>query len=127
MSKNDAKIADDIGVDGIWVSNHGGRVLETDITALEVLDGIKNNIKSKTKLIVDGGVRTGSDIFKCLSLGADYVAIGRPVIFGLAVYSNIGVERVLDLYIHEFKSTMHLCGVNDINKIGIKNIISRFK
>ena len=47
-------LADDICVDGIWVSNHGGRVLETDITALEVLDSIKNNIKSKTKLIVDG-------------------------------------------------------------------------
>ena len=114
-------------MDGICVSNHGGRVLETDITALEVLDSIKNNIKSKTKLIVDGGIRTGGDIFKCLYLGADYVAIGRPVIFGLAVNSNIWIERVLELYIQEFKTTMYLCGVNDINKIGIKNIISRLK
>ena len=127
LSKNDAKIADDIGVDGIWVSNHGGRVLETDITALEVLDGIKNNIKSKTKLIVDGGVRTGTDIFKCLSLGADYVAVGRPMIFGLVANPSVGVERTLELYIHEFKTTMHLCGVYDITKISKKNTITKFK
>ena len=127
LSKKDAKIADKIGVDAIWISNHGGRQLESDITSVEVLEGIKNNIKSKTKLIVDGGIRTGSDIFKCLALGADYVAIGRPIIFGLIANSNIGVEKVLELYIHELKTTMHLCGVSDINKIGIKNIINRLK
>ena len=93
-------------MDGICVSNHGGRVLETDITAMEVLDGIKNNIKSKTKLIIDGGIRTGSDIFKCLSSGADYVAIGRPVIFGLAVNSNIGIEGFWNFI---FKSLKQLC------------------
>ena len=60
-------------------------------------------------------------------LRTDYAAIGRPVIFGLAVNSNIGIERVLELYIQEFKTTMYFCGVNDINKIGIKNIISRLK
>ena len=60
-------------------------------------------------------------------LRTDYAAIGRPVIFGLVANPKIGVERVLELYIQELKTTMHLCGVNDINKIGIKNIISRFK
>ena len=127
LSKNDAKIADDIGVDAIWISNHGGRQMETDITGVEVLEGIKRNIKNKTKLIVDGGVRTGSDIFKCLSLGADYVAIGRPIIFGLVANPKIGVKKVIELYTHEFKTAMHLCGVGSIDKIGPKNIISRIK
>ena len=60
-------------------------------------------------------------------LRTDYAAIGRPVIFGLVFNSNIGVERDLELYTQEFKTTMYFCGVNDINKIGIKNIISRLK
>ena len=101
--------------------------METDITGVEVLEGIKRNIKNKTKLIVDGGVRTGSDIFKCLSLGADYVAIGRPIIFGLVANPKIGVKKVIELYTHEFKTAMHLCGVGSIDKIGPKNIISRIK
>ena len=126
LSKNDAKIAENLGVDAIWVSNHGGRVLETDITAIEVLYDIKNNIKSKTKLIVDGGIRTGSDILKCLSLGADYVGIGRPMIYGVVANPKIGAEKVLELYIHEFKTVMHLSGISNIRKINKKNITTKF-
>ena len=64
------------------VSNHGGRNLETDITSMEVIEDIKNILKKKNKLI-DGGFRTGSDMFKALALGADFVALGRPIVYSL--------------------------------------------
>ena len=116
-----------IGVDAIWISNHGGRVLETDITALEQLNPIRKKVGKNLKIIVDGGIRTGSDVIKCLSLGADYVAIGRPLIYGLVADSKKGVQRVLELYLNELKTTMHLCGVGDIRKISKNNTIVKFK
>ena len=72
LSEEDAILSSKIGVNSIWVTNHGGRVLESDLT-LEQLPKIKNKLSKKLKIIVDGGVRSGSDIIKCLSLGADYV------------------------------------------------------
>jgi len=125
LSKQDAKVADSLGIDGIWVSNHGGRNLETDITSLEVLEGIRDNINSKTKLIVDGGVRTGSDIFKALALGADFVAVGRPIVYGLSIKKKAGVTRVLELLLNEIKSTMRICGAENLKDIDNSFIVNR--
>jgi len=126
LSVEDAILSSKIGVNSIWVTNHGGRVLESDLTSLEQLPKIKNKLSKKLKIIVDGGVRSGSDIIKCLSLGADYVAIGRPIIYGLIANSNIGVSRVLELFMNELKISLRLCGFEKISELSNKNIINNF-
>ena len=124
LSEEDAILSSKIGVNSIWVTNHGGRVLESDLTSLEQLPKIKNKLSKKLKIIVDGGVRSGSDIIKCLSLGADYVAIGRPIIYGLIANSNIGVSRVLELFMNELKISLRLCGFEKISDLSNKNIVN---
>jgi len=127
LSKEDAKIAESLNIEGIWVSNHGGRNLETDITSIEVIEEIRNVLTKKTKLILDGGIRTGTDIFKTLALGADFVAIGRPIIYALTADRKVGVDRILELFSHEFKSTMRICGCKSTNDINSNYIINGLK
>ncbi len=117
LSKHDAKRACNLGVNGIWISNHGGRTLETDITAIEVTENIKSVIPKNIITIVDGGVRTGTDILKILSLGADFVGIGRPIAYGIIADSNKGVDFILSTLIDEFKTTMRLSGISSLDKI----------
>ena len=85
MCADDAKIAASIGVDGIWVSNHGGRQLDSAPATIEVLPEIVNAVRGHpVEVYLDGGIRTGNDVFKALALGAKAVFIGRPVLWGLA-------------------------------------------
>ena len=121
MNKADAKKCFDHGADIIWVSNHGGRTLESGISSLEALIEIRKKFSNK-QIIFDGGIRTGSDIFKSLCLGADVVAIGRPAIWGLILGGKTGVSRILDLFYKEFCSVMGLSGCNDIKKLSKKFI-----
>ena len=114
LSKHDAKRACNLGVNGIWISNHGGRTLETDITAMEVTESIKSIVPKNVIIMVDGGVRTGTDILKTLSLGADFVGIGRPVAYGLIADGNRN-DFVLSL-IDELKTTMRLSGISSLEK-----------
>lgn len=118
LAKEDALQAYNLGVDGIWVSNHGGRVLETDITSLEVLEEIKFCLKKKNiKIIADGGVRTGTDVLKTLCLGADFIGIGRPIAYGLIAGKFSGVDFVINNLINEFKSAMKLAGISNLDEI----------
>ena len=117
LSKQDARKACSLGVDGIWVSNHGGRALETDITSIEVLEGIKSVIPKKIITIADGGVRTGTDVLKMLSLGADFVGIGRSVAYGIIAGGEVGVNTILLNLIDEFKTTMKLAGISNLDRI----------
>ena len=121
MNESDAKKCFQHGADIIWVSNHGGRTLDSGISSLEALIEIRKRYKTK-KIIFDGGVRTGSDIFKALCLGADVVAVGRPAIWGLILGGKEGVSRILDLFFKEFCSVMGLSGCNDIKKLSKKLI-----
>jgi 4-hydroxymandelate oxidase len=107
----DARIAVERGVDAILVSNHGGRQLDGIPAAIDLLPSIAQAVDGRVPLVLDGGVRRGTDIVKALALGATAVAIGRPVIWGLAVDGEAGVARVLALLSDELERALTLCGV----------------
>lgn len=117
---DDAREAVRLGCDGIVVSNHGGRVLDTTPTVPEVLPAIVNAVGAQTKIIVDSGIRSGQDAFKALALGADAVCIGRPYVWGLAAEGAIGVAKVIRVMRDELEITMALTGVRNLPEI--KNI-----
>ncbi len=110
----DARQACEVGTAGIIVSNHGGRVLDTTPATADVLPLIADAVQSRIALLVDGGIRRGTDIFKALALGADAVLLGRPVVHGLVNAGAQGVAHVLRLLLDEFSASMALCGVDTI-------------
>ncbi|MDE2000161.1 MAG: alpha-hydroxy-acid oxidizing protein, partial [Burkholderiales bacterium] len=110
LHEADAKLAAEAGVDGIWVSNHGGRVLDSAPAALTQLPLIRQAVGADIKLMVDGGVRRGSDIVKAMSLGADFVFAGRPMMYGVAAAGQAGVERALAILAHELSLTVAQLG-----------------
>ena len=115
----DAHLAIHHGVDGIVVSNHGGRQLNGALATLDALPEVVKAARGKIPVHVDGGIRHGTDVFKALALGADFVWIGRPVLWGLAYSGQEGVELCLRLLSDEFKLCMGLAGtvkVQDISK-----------
>ena len=115
----DAHLAVHHGVDGIVVSNHGGRQLNGALATLDALPEIVEAAKGKLPVHVDGGIRHGTDVFKALALGADFVWVGRPVLWGLAYKGQEGVELCLRLLSDEFKLCMGLAGTvkaKDITK-----------
>jgi 4-hydroxymandelate oxidase len=117
LRADDALRALDLGCDGIWVSNHGGRQLDTSITAADALPDISAVVGERALLVVDGGVRRGIDVLKGLALGADLVAVGRPVLWGLAVGGADGVQHVLEIFRGELSLAMALAGCRTIEEI----------
>jgi len=114
----DALLAVHYGVDGIVVSNHGGRQLDGALATLDALPEVVQAVQGKIPVHVDGGIRHGTDVFKALALGADFVWIGRPVLWGLAYKGQEGVELCLRLLSDEIRLCMGLAGtvkVEDIN------------
>ena len=115
----DAKLAIHHGVDGIVVSNHGGRQLNGALATLDALPEIVEAVRGKIPVHVDGGIRHGTDVFKALALGANFVWVGRPILWGLAYKGQEGVELCLRLLSDEFRLCMGLAGtvkVADISK-----------
>jgi len=96
-TREDARLAVEHGMDGILVSNHGGRSTETGRSTIEALPEIVNEVRGRIPLFLDGGVRRGTDVFKALALGAKAVGIGRPFLWGLGAFGKAGVERVLEI------------------------------
>ena len=113
----DAERAVQSGVQGLIISNHGGRVLDSCISPLTALQQIKAVVPPNFPLIVDGGIRRGSDVFKAIALGASAVCIGRPYIHGLAVAGALGVAHVIKILKEEFEITMALAGTATLNEI----------
>jgi isopentenyl diphosphate isomerase/L-lactate dehydrogenase-like FMN-dependent dehydrogenase len=113
----DAKIARERGVDGIIVSNHGGRATEDLRPTLETLPEVVEAVGNQIPVLVDGGVRRGSDAFKALAMGARAVGIGRPYVWGLAAFGQDGVERVIDILRAELQRTMRQCGTPTLAQI----------
>jgi 4-hydroxymandelate oxidase len=114
---DDAKHALDLGVDGLWVSNHGGRQLDTAVTTADALPAIVAAVAGRAPVIVDGGVRRGTDVLKALALGADLVAIGRPQLWGLAADGEDGVRKVIRLLVNELSLAMALAGCKSLAEI----------
>jgi 4-hydroxymandelate oxidase len=114
---DDAKRAVDHGAAGIIVSNHGGRQLDTAVAGMDALPEIVDAVHGAAEVLVDGGVRRGTDVLKALALGAKGVLLGRPVLWGLAVNGEAGVGQVLDLLLAEFHLAMALSGCNTVGEI----------
>ena len=117
LTPEDARLAAAHGVAGVVVSNHGGRQLDTVPAGAEALPAIVNAVGDQVDVIVDGGVRRGTDVLKALALGAKAVMVGRPVIWGLAVGGEDGVRTVLELLTSEFDVALALAGVPSASAI----------
>ena len=111
------------GVDGIVVSNHGGRAAESGRATIDCLPEIARVVRKQVPVILDSGIRRGTDVFKALALGADAVGIGRPYLWGLGAFGQPGVERVLRLLRAELRTVMALSGTRTIADIGSAAVI----
>lgn len=114
QSPEDADLAIKAGADGIWVSNHGGRQLDGGPASFDVLPAIAEVVDKRVPIVFDSGVRRGEHVFKALASGADLVAIGRPVIYGLNLGGAEGVKSVFDHFNKELSITMQLAGTKTI-------------
>lgn len=123
LHPDDALRAVDCGVEGLIVSNHGGRQLDGVISSVDALPEIVNVVNGKIPVLFDSGVRRGSDALKVLALGADAVLIGRPYVYSLAVHGEQGVEQFLTTFLQDFNSSMTLSGVKDINQLKQMKIV----
>ena len=119
-----AKKALEIGVDGIVVSNHGGRTLDTLAPSIKVLPKISKVINGKIPILFDGGIRRGTDIIKAIALGADAVMIGRPIMYGLATAGALGVAHTLKILKEELEIAMIFTGCKDIESLKKVDIIN---
>jgi 4-hydroxymandelate oxidase len=116
-TREDARLCVEHGIDGILVSNHGGRSTETGRSTIEALPEVVNEVGGRIPVFVDGGVRRGTDVFKALALGAKAVGIGRPFLWGLGAFGEAGVERVLEILQGELKLVMGNCGTQNVASI----------
>jgi len=123
VTKEDAQLAVEHGVDGIVVSNHGGRAEETLRPTIECLPEVVEGVRGKIPVLVDGGVRRGTDIFKALALGATAVGIGRPYAWGLAAFGQEGVEAVLAILRRELETVMRQVGARSVAEISRSYVI----
>lgn len=120
LHPEDAKLAIDNGIDGIIVSNHGGRQLDGVIGSLDALPAIAKVVHGQIPIILDSGVYRGMDALKALALGADAVAIGRPFVYGLALEGQQGVQKVMTNLYDELKVSIALAGATSVK--GLRNI-----
>jgi 4-hydroxymandelate oxidase len=114
---DDAQHALDCGVSGIVVSNHGGRQLDTTRPTIHALPEVVEAVAGRAEVLMDGGIRRGTDILKALVLGARAVQVGRPVLWGLAVNGEAGVRHVLELLRTEFDLALAMCGCHNVTEI----------
>ena len=115
LTADDARRAVDAGVDGLVVSNHGGRQVDGAIASLDALVDVRGAVD--VPLLVDGGIRGGADVLKALCLGADAVLLGRPYAYGLAVGGQDGVLAVLEQFAGEIDLTLALLGARDVTDL----------
>lgn len=118
QSAEDAAIAASLGLQGVVLSNHGGRYLDSAPAPLEVLPEVRAAVGNKIKILIDSGARRGGDIVKAIALGADMVMSGRPTLYGSAVAGEAGSYRALEIFQTEMNRVMAQIGVNRIDELG---------
>jgi lactate 2-monooxygenase len=123
LHPDDAVRAVDAGVDGIVVSNHGGRQVDGSIATLEALPAVVEAVSGRIPVLLDSGVRGGADAFKALALGARAVLLGRPYVYGLAIAGSLGVRDVIQNIRADFELTMALAGCRSIEEIGPEALV----
>ncbi|MGR9107835.1 MAG: alpha-hydroxy acid oxidase [Gammaproteobacteria bacterium] len=117
LRADDAQLAVEHGAQAVILSNHGGRQLDTAVATIDVLAEVAGALGGRTQILLDGGIRRGTDVFKALALGARSVLLGRPVLWGLAVSGQKGVEHALTLLRDELDTTMALAGCPNLESI----------
>ncbi|XP_048459049.1 2-Hydroxyacid oxidase 2 [Rhincodon typus] len=122
LTKEDAELAVEHGVQGIIVSNHGGRQLDGGPATIDALSEIVDTVQGRIEVYLDGGIRTGSDVLKALAIGAKCVFIGRPVVWGLVYKGEEGVKEILQILNDEFRLSMALAGCRNIFEIN-RNLV----
>ncbi len=122
LSAADARIAADHAVDGVIVSNHGGRQLDSSTAPLRALPAIVQ-VKGPMKVMIDGGIRRGTDVIKALALGADFAFIARPFIYAAAIGGQAGVAHAIRLLSQEIVQDMALLGVRSLNELGPQALV----
>jgi L-lactate dehydrogenase (cytochrome)/(S)-mandelate dehydrogenase len=123
LDPDDGERAIAIGADAIVVSNHGGRQLDGAPATLDALPAIAARVGGRATVLLDGGVRRGTDVVKALALGADAVMIGRPALYGLATAGQSGVEGVLEILRTELETTLTLMGVAAVADLGRDHLL----
>ncbi len=118
VTAEDAALCVRHGVDGVWVSNHGGRAEDSGRATIEALPEVAAAVQGRLPIIMDSGIRRGTDILKALALGADAVAVGRPYLWGLGAFGQEGVARALTLLRQELEITMRLVGAPSVREVG---------
>ena len=126
MSQQDALKIKDEGADAIQVSNHGGRQLESATSAINALPLIRETLGKEFPLIFDSGVRSGGDIVRALAFGADYVMIGRPLMYAIGADGAKGLRKIIEIIKGELSTTLGLVGLTDINDITSEIIAQKF-
>ncbi len=117
MHPDDAVKIKKYGADAIYISNHGGRQLDSAPVAISMLPKIREAVGSKYPLILDSGIRSGSDILKSLALGANFVMIGRPLMYAIGADGNKGLKKILAILKNELSVSLGLVGLTDINDV----------
>jgi 4-hydroxymandelate oxidase len=117
LHPEDARLALRHGVDGLLLSNHGGRQLDTVPATIDLLPEMAAAVGGAVPLLLDGGIRRGTDVVKAIALGAAAVGIGRPVVWGLAADGGRGAARVLEILREELEHTMMLCGAGSLDEL----------
>ena len=125
LHPDDARKAVELGLDGLIVSNHGGRQIDGEIASLDALPAIAEAVNGKIPVLFDSGVRGGADVFKALALGATAVCLGRPYVYGLALAGQRGVEEVIGNVLAEFDLTLGLAGGSSARRLS-PNTLARF-
>jgi (S)-2-hydroxy-acid oxidase len=125
VTREDAELATKHGVDGVIVSNHGGRAEESGRASIESLSEVVEGARGKIPVLIDGGFRRGTDIFKALALGATAICIGRPYLWGLAAFGQAGVEAVLTLLRAELDLVMRQAGTVRLAAINRAYLVDR--
>lgn len=125
LHADDAKRAVDEGIDGIIVSNHGGRQVDGSVSSIEVLPSIAEAVNQQIPILLDSGIRSGADMFKAIALGANAVCIGRPFVYGLALKGAEGVEAVIRNLLADFELNMGLAGCRNLDEIRQSKLIRK--